>query len=318
MKMLKNRRHGKHMWKAMAAVLLVTFLAVGCRTEGEKLKKGEQYIFYMNLTGTSLVRTSYAPKEHGTKKQAEEVLKALKAPKEGADYISAIPKNIKVQDVKVEEGKAEVNFNASYEELNKAAEVLLRAAVVQSLTQIEQVEYVAFLIDGKPLTDSQGQEIGYMQESDFVQNIGPALNSYQKADLKLYFANEKGDALKEQSISVRYNSNMSVEKLVIEQLIKGPSGKEEKATLPSDTKLLGVSVKDGICYVNFNEGFLAQGYDVSPEVVIYSLVNSITENGNAVQVQISVNGESAIKFRDMIDLSKPISRNLEFLEETKK
>ena len=39
-----------------------------------------------------------------------------------------------------------------------------------------------------------------MTEDDFVQNIGSALHSYQKAELKLYFSNIEGNALAEQTV----------------------------------------------------------------------------------------------------------------------
>lgn len=113
---------------------------------------------------------------------------------------------------------------------------------------------------------------------------------------------------------MRYNSNMSVEKLVVEQLIKGPSMQEHQPVLPPETKLLGISVKDGICYVNFDDQFQSSVYGVNPELAIYSLVNSIVEAGNASQVQISVNGETDMKYQGVIDLSKPLSRNLDLEE----
>ena len=66
--------------------------------------------------------------------------------------------------------------------------------------------------------------------------------------------------------------------------------------------------EEGICYVNLDEAFLENIYGVKPEVVVYSLVNSIIDGSEADQVQISVNGESQIMYMDTVDLSKPLSK----------
>ena len=171
-----------------------------------------------------------------------------------------------------------------------------------------------FYAGGEPLKDNEGDEIGYMHAEDFVQNTGSSLHSYQLANLHLYYINKKGGRLGEEEVSVRYNSNMSIEKLVVEQIIKGPSMQEHQPSVPPETKLLGISVKDGICYVNFDDGFMNAVYGVSPELTVYSLVNSIVEAGDANEVQISVNGETDVKYQGVIDLSKPLSRNLELEE----
>ena len=84
--------------------------------------------------------------------------------------------------------------------------------------------------------------------------------------------------------------------------------------MPPETKLLGVTVKDGICYVNFDEGFQIAGYTINPELSIYSIVNSILENSSASQVQISINGKTDVMFQNTVDLSKPLTANKEFVE----
>ena len=111
---------------------------------------------------------------------------------------------------------------------------------------------------------------------------------------------------------------MSVEKLITEQLIKGPSMEGAYPTLPPETKILGVSVRDGICYVNFDEGFLDMDYKISPQVRIYSVVNSIVAGGETGQVQILVNGKADATYQGSVGLEKPLSRNLEIVEEKKK
>ena len=100
-----------------------------------------------------------------------------------------------------------------------------------------------------------------------------------------------------------------MEKLIVEQILKGPSQSGEYPTLNPDTKVLGVTVKEGICYVNLDENFLNVTYDVTPEVAIYSLVNSLIEGTDASKVQISVNGETKVSYMDSLDLSEPLKMN---------
>ena len=198
--------------------------------------------------------------------------------------------------------------------MEAASEVLLRAAFVQTLTQIEGVEYLAFYAAGQPVTDNKGNEIGYQKADDYVQNIGSTLHSYQKVDLNLYFISDDGKMLVKENRSVRYNSNMSVEKLIVEELLEGPAIEEGQASFSPKVKVLAVSVKDGTCYVNFDESFLNNTLAVDPKLAIYTLVNSIVEGGSAMKVQILVNGEIITKYQETMDLSQPFARNLDVIE----
>ena len=118
------------------------------------------------------------------------------------------------------------------------------------------------------------------------------------------------------SVEVRYSSNMSVEKLVVERLIKGPITKNAYPAIPSDTKLVSISTKDGICYVNLDEGFLGQGYDVLEQIPVYSIVNSLTEIPGISKVQILINGETNMTYQESIRFETIFERNLDLIEET--
>lgn len=139
------------------------------------------------------------------------------------------------------------------------------------------------------------------------------INSYERVKLKLYFADETGTELREITRTVVYNSNISMEKLVVEQLIAGPNSKEVYPTINPETKVNNVTVKDGTCYVNLNENFLTQTYNVSSEVTIYSIVNSLVELANVNKVQISINGETDGTYRETIPFSTVFERNLEVI-----
>ena len=100
---------------------------------------------------------------------------------------------------------------------------------------------------------------------------------------------------------------------MVEQLLAGPNEDVADVAFPTinpNAKLVSISVKDGICYVNFDENFLTQVYNVSTDVAIYSVVNSLVELNHVNKVQITINGETNIMFRESVSLSTVFERNL--------
>ena len=65
-------------------------------------------------------------------------------------------------------GRLTVDFSEAYKNLSAADEILTRASIVKSLTQIEGVESVAFCIKGQPLKDQLNKEVGGMTASMFI------------------------------------------------------------------------------------------------------------------------------------------------------
>lgn len=298
----------------IVCILLCLSLLAGCR-KGKEPEEGESFICYVNTEDTALVKEKYEMKGENAEERVQNLLNAMQKEPDSIEYKSVFPEKLKIQDWTLSDKKLEIHFNSTYEKLSAAKEVLLKAAVVQTLSQLSEVEYVCFFIENSPLTDNLGKEVGYMRAEDFVQNTGSLLYSYQVGELKLYFANEQGNALITENISVRYNSNTSIEKLIVEQLLKGPSKEGLYPVIPPETKVLGVSVKDNVCYVNLDEGFLNNTYTIDPKITIYAIVNSIVDGGASSQVQILVNGESDITYMGTVDLSKPLSRDQNLVEE---
>lgn len=298
----------------IVCILLCLSLLAGCR-KGKEPEEGESFICYVNTEDTALVKEKYEMKGENAEEKVQNLLNAMQKEPDSIEYKSVFPEKLKIQDWTLSDKKLEIHFNSTYEKLSAAKEVLLKAAVVQTLSQLSEVEYVCFFIENSPLTDNLGKEVGYMRAEDFVQNTGSLLYSYQVGELKLYFANEQGNAMITENISVRYNSNTSIEKLIVEQLLKGPSKEGMYPVIPPETKVLGVSVKDNVCYVNLDEGFLNNTYTIDPKITIYAIVNSIVDGGASSQVQILVNGESDITYMGTVDLSKPLSRDQNLVEE---
>ena len=101
---------------------------------------------------------------------------------------------------------------------------------------------------------------------------------------------------------------------MIEQLIDGPEGDEGYATLNPYTRVISVTVTDGVCFVNLDSAFLESPGNVTPQVSIYSIVNSLAELSTVHKVQFLVNGEGDVMFREVMDLEDDFSRNLDIVE----
>ena len=300
----------KIMLLAGCLCLSVMLASCGKRTD---VGKEDPFIYCLNEDRTGLTKISYDFPEGNSEETARAVLEELKEPAEEIEYTAPIPKEVKVQGCRLRGSILDVDFNSAYLEMGALEEKLVRAAVVQSLVLIDGINAVSFTVDGEMLKDSTGFPVGLMNEDDFVENTGASPTAYQTDTLTLYFADKEGDSLVPREVDVRYSSNVSREKLIVEKLMQGPSGSGAYPTINPDANLLSVTIKDGICYVNFDSTFLTGAYDVLPEVTVYSIVNSLVEGTEAQQVQITINGETDAKYMETVDLSQPLEAKEELV-----
>ena len=219
-------------------------------------------------------------------------MEALQTDPDNPDYRKPIPTDVKVLESRVMEGKLSITFNENYFSMERLAEILNRAAIVRTLTQVEGIESIAFQVNDQTLLDSLGQTVGFMKASDFIDDLGGDINDYHRTTLNLYFANQTGDKLVLESRELVYSNTISIERLVMEQLISGPTSEGLQPVLPSDMKLISISTKDGICYVNLDNTFLTGTVNTIEAIPIYAIVDSLAELPNVNKVQILINGET--------------------------
>mgnify|MGYP001776289424 FL=1 len=300
----------KIMLFAGCVFISVMLASCGKRTD---VGKEDPFIYCLNEDRTGLIKVLYEFPEGDAEETARTVLEELKEPAEEIEYTAPIPKEVKVQECQLRGTILDVDFNSAYLEMGSLEEKMVRAAVVQSLVLIDGVNAVSFTVDGEMLEDSSGFPVGLMNADDFVENTGSSPTAYQTDTLTLYFADKEGNRLVPQKVDVRYSSNVSRDKLIVEKLMQGPAGSGAYPTVNPDANLLSVTIKDGICYVNFDSTFLTGAYDVLPEVTVYSIVNSLVGGTEAQKVQITINGETDAKYMETVDLSQPLEAKEELV-----
>lgn len=258
-------------------------------------------LYYLNQEEDMLVPISEKAEEADPYSQiAELYLKQQSLPegKKGEDLKLLLPDETEIVNYSLENGVLILDFSEDYANMSKEREILVRAGMVRLFSQIPDVKKIMFQIGGAPLLNPDGTEVGLMSPSLFVENSGKTINSYLKTTMKLYFTDKSGQRLLPEERSVYYNSNVPLERVVVEQLVKGPKEGEHSPTLPAELNILSVTIQEGICYVNLDDSFTTllslSASTLNPELAVYSIVNSIADACRVDKVQISVNGQTNI------------------------
>ncbi|MCH5249557.1 MAG: GerMN domain-containing protein [Lachnospiraceae bacterium] len=307
------------LFKIFRIVFPIFFIALLCSLtscgNGEYETNGRTYeVYYVNNEETRVVSSEYRTVTEDGEELLDELIAQLGTMPSRMEYKAPLAENFQLLEYTRDGEQLTLNFDRDYKEMGSIKEVLIRAAIVRTLSQVENVRYISFTVQGEPLMDNGGVAVGTMSADMFIDNAGDEINTYEKVNLHLYFANENGDRLVEENQrNVEYNSNISVEKLVVEKLIEGPLSDGAYPTINPETKVISVTVNDRICYVNLDEAFLTQPYNVTSDVTIYSITNSLVELPNINKVQISINGETALLYKESLSLTTIFERNLDLI-----
>lgn len=308
-------------------IIMLLLFSIACLTvtscgAKEEKEKNIYSVHYVNQDATAVLYYQYETQSTEKEEVLQELIGEMERVPEKLEYQPPLAGSFTLLDYEIVEGQLVLNFDENYKKQELITEILTRAALVRTLMQVPEVQYVSFLVNGEPLTDASGTVVGVMSEDTFIDNEGNEINAYERVKLQLYFANESGDGLNVVTRNVVYSSNFSPERQVVEEIIAGPKAhdissiKNQTAypVMNPNTKIISVNIRDGVCYVNLDSGFMNQVYDVSPEIPIYALANSLVELSNVNKVQISINGETNLNYAESISLATFFERNLDLVE----
>lgn len=308
---------GKKVLCILCTVILV-FGMTGCGEKTDKQLMSYQ-VFYINSDGSGLTGKTYQLKDakRDLVSVIKELINRLQTPQEES-LKSPIDEGIQVVDYQIKENQLSVYFSAGYNNKSGLDEILSRAAIVKTLCQIQEIEYVEFYVEDQPLMLS-GNAVGLMSQESFVDELNPQ-DQKQSKETVLYFANKQGNRLKKITTDITYNAAEPIARLLVEQLITGVSSIQNidetklQSAVPSKTTLNNLTIRDNICYLDLSRDFEQQDPNVSSEVIVYSIVDTLCELPEVTKVQFSVDGEQKEKYGDLEGFNKPLERNLDLLE----
>ncbi|SFB37279.1 germination protein M [Acetitomaculum ruminis DSM 5522] len=305
--------------KMLILTIFIIFVLSLSACQKENPESSDTFVYFLNTELTDLVKVPYTPKagKNDTDSLVKEYIELMSRVDENiSDYTNPFPPNVKIKKYEFESGKLTLNFNEKYtSDMQREREVLCRCAIVQNMCMIDEVKSVEFIVGDTPLQLASGEEVGAMSAEDFMLDDSENISNIERKSIYLYFASEDGKKLVKEERTVHYRTTTQLEKTVINELIKGPVNDKLKPVISKNTNILNMSVKDGLCYINFDENFLNDPVEgVNDEVAIYALVNSITSLPDISQVQISVNSNQEEMFMETFPLDQIFEKNLTLLK----
>lgn len=281
--------------------------------EGTETLQEKQYqIYYLNSGGTRLISEEYTTDATEEIELINELMTQIQTVPKEVECQVVLSDKVEYQGYRLEQSVLYLYFDSNYAAMEPTREILCRTALARTLTQLSFVDHIMIYSGEQPLMDRNGNLVGMISASDFISSISD-VNDFEKRKIILYFADDEGNLLVPEEREVIHNTNTSLERLVVSELIKGPAEPGHYPVLPADMKILGMNVNENICYLNFDDAFLKSSLDVKPELPIYAIVNSLSELSSVNKVQITVNGTAEAVFRDTIPLNTTFERNLDYI-----
>ncbi len=307
----------KKLFSAVLALVLACSLLTGCtvETQEEKVDSGsnQYYLYYVNKDETKVVKERYQPEQESAEFMLQDFTGILNAQEGSGDNLALLPSGVQLVTYRLNESLLELEFNSDYSEMSRAREILVRAGVVRTFLQIPGVTGIKIFIESEELKDSKGQAVGVIDGNTFVEMWGSDKDAYRYDTFTLYFTDKTGEHLVAEQRNVYYKRILPRERVILEQLAKGPMVKGHYPTIPQETEILGVEVSDDVCYVDFSSAFSDSGIDIPVNTMIYSVVNSLLDTASADKVQISVEGDTEATLSDGTSLYSLFSKNTDLV-----
>lgn len=158
--------------------------------------------------------------------------------------------------------------------------------------------------------------VAFHQDINISENVKPIppVPEEISSNFKLYFANNNDKLVGENRLVT--TKDMKFEKAIVEELIKGPRNKTLTATISQNVKILSIETIEKVCYVNFSKEYTesTKWEELEEGLIIWSLVNSLTQLDYVRKVQILVEGEKIEFLHREFSTNQPFSRNDEIVK----
>jgi len=189
-----------------------------------------------------------------------------------------------------------VDFSGSFAEVAPLERTFTMASFVWSFTELDFINDLMFYIGGQAMLDGNQNPFGLRNRDNTTLEESPPPWEVETAIAVLYFPNYQMTRLVAEVREVNINPLMGRTYAAIHAkiaaLISGPQTAGLDRSLPPDITYRSIRVDGDIVFIDFTPDFLNSlvGGSAAEEMLIFSLVNTLTELPEIRRVQILIDG----------------------------
>lgn len=297
----KNKQKpGKPLWLVgVGALIVVIGIAALIRFAGDvqqELQPEIPHIYTMDVnfyfpyidTGDWVEELRQIP-QGNTLDMLSDVVEGVFAGPERIELENVAPPGFFLEFLSLDDNVANIHFPTIFEEMSTRERTNLMVSLVYTLTGLYFVDGLLFYVGGDPMLDADGEIFGIRNR----ENTTLGLLTPPPTVIVLYFPNQQMTGLVRELRNITYDPLVGIESRIVDALIEGPRTPDLSPVLPAETLLhRPVHRSDDVVFVDFTADFLNNfgGGSTAEEMMIFSLVNSLTEIDGNNYVHILVDG----------------------------
>jgi len=299
--------------KKFVCILLAVIVFAGLFSAcSDKELKYTAELYFVNSQSTELVQETREITVAEDESIAGRVMQELMAGPKNPEHKAVIPNDLKLNEVTLTGDLAIIDFSNQITFETDADILLFSTSILRTITGIDGINRVLYTVNGGDFLNLDGNVLGIVNKADVVYDTTSEIKDRY---ITLYFANKSGSKLVAEKRRITVNEKESLEMQAVKELLKGPGEKNFGKTIPSETKILSVETKEGVCFVNFSQEFISRhtGGTAGEQLTIYSIVNTLTELEGIEKVQFLIEGQKNESFIHML-INEPFVRDESLIE----
>lgn len=275
---------------AAAVVSIIQYISWNSRTP-----KAQVDLYFMNADNTGIEAEPRTIRYNNENELIQNTMSQLMKGPSGSKRGRIIPDGAKINRIVLDSSNITVDFSQEFLTPDSPRNVLAVYAVVKTLYSTGLAQLVEVTVEGNTITDPDGSELGFISALDI--NLENEEYYSEMRGITLYFGGPD-NTLKRETRTVKVTDQQPIEQYIINELIKGPTDGSLSQLLSKKTVLISVDVEGSICYLNFKSNFIKEnnGSAEHEQLVIDSIVNSLTELESIARVQFYMDGKRVESF----------------------
>ena len=209
---------------------------------------------------------------------------------------SPFPRDTHVLNWEQQDGILKLNMSESFAALSGVELTVACGCIVRTMCENLPIESVEISVEGATLNGKDS----IVLSADSLTLFDDSLDR-MKTTLNVYYSDSDRRYLISQSVSLNAVDESEIIHQLIEKLKTPPANSGLLSPLPRGTRLLDVSIDDGLCILDLSAEFETDGWSQTEaqRLTLLSLVNTLTQIEGINSVEFWVEGHLLVQYRSL-------------------